>query len=217
MIVIGARGFAKELLEVLVSSKYELNETNLFFFDNINKDIPDLLFDRYKVLKSFDEVEFIFKNISNDFCLGIGTPRIREKLSNIFINLNGNLKTIISSSSEIGSFGTKIGQGSTIMGNTVITNSVDIGKGNLIYMNVSITHDVKIGNFVQISPNVSILGRSIIKDFTMIGAGAVVLPDINIGFNCIIGAGTVVIKDIPDNSVVVGIPGKVIKTIEPLI
>ena len=37
----------------------------------------------------------------------------------------------------------------------------------------------------------------------------------NIGDNVIIGAGAVVVKDVPAQSVVVGVPAKVVKTIEP--
>ena len=58
MVVIGAKGFAKELLEVLVSTKYNFNEQNLFFFDNVNPETPDYLFNKYKVLKTFDDVKF---------------------------------------------------------------------------------------------------------------------------------------------------------------
>lgn len=43
------------------------------------------------------------------------------------------------------------------------------------------------------------------------GGNVVVLPGVTIGDNCTIGAGSVIVKDIPDNSVVVGNPGKVIK------
>lgn len=46
-----------------------------------------------------------------------------------------------------------------------------------------------------------------------IGGNVVVLPGVKIGNNCVIGAGSVVTKDIPDNSVAVGNPCKVIKTI----
>ncbi|MEZ4854413.1 DapH/DapD/GlmU-related protein [Flavobacterium sp.] len=46
-----------------------------------------------------------------------------------------------------------------------------------------------------------------------IGANCVILPSVNIGDNVIIGAGSVVVKDIPKNSVAVGNPCKVIKTI----
>ena len=45
------------------------------------------------------------------------------------------------------------------------------------------------------------------------GAGVIVCPGVSIGNNCVIGAGSVVVKDIPDNSVAVGNPCRVIKTI----
>ena len=44
-----------------------------------------------------------------------------------------------------------------------------------------------------------------------IGAGVSVLPGVTIGDNCVIGAGSVVARNIPDNSVAVGNPCKVIK------
>lgn len=47
-----------------------------------------------------------------------------------------------------------------------------------------------------------------------IGGNVVVLPGVEIGDNCVIGAGSIVTKNIPSNSVAVGNPCKVIKTIE---
>lgn len=44
-----------------------------------------------------------------------------------------------------------------------------------------------------------------------IGAGACVLGGITVGDNVSIGANSVVLHDIPDNCVVVGIPGKIVK------
>lgn len=53
-----------------------------------------------------------------------------------------------------------------------------------------------------------------IRDNVFIGAFAIVLPGSNVGNNCIIGAGCVVKGMIPDNSVVIGNPCKIIKTIQ---
>lgn len=44
----------------------------------------------------------------------------------------------------------------------------------------------------------------------VIGAGAKVLGNITIGANCRIGAGSVVLRDVPDNSTVVGVPGRIV-------
>ena len=48
----------------------------------------------------------------------------------------------------------------------------------------------------------------------LFGGGVILLANIKIGQNCIIGAGSVVTKDIPDNSIAVGNPAKVIGNVE---
>lgn len=40
------------------------------------------------------------------------------------------------------------------------------------------------------------------------------MPNVTIGHNCIIGCGAVVTKDIPDNSIAVGIPARVIEDLD---
>lgn len=74
-----------------------------------------------------------------------------------------------------------------------------------------------IGKKCLISPCVTIGGRSriydvpVIGDNVFIGGGAKILGDVKIGNNVVIGANAVVISDVPDNSIVAGIPAKVIK------
>jgi acetyltransferase-like isoleucine patch superfamily enzyme len=53
----------------------------------------------------------------------------------------------------------------------------------------------------------------IIKRKAWIGAGATILPGVTIGENAVVAAGAVVSKDVPANTVVGGIPARVIKTI----
>lgn len=75
-----------------------------------------------------------------------------------------------------------------------------------------------IGDDCHIDQNVTIGGTSkkyevpIIGDHVYIGAGAKILGPVKIGNNVVIGANSVVVKDVPDNSLVVGIPGKVVKS-----
>ena len=59
-----------------------------------------------------------------------------------------------------------------------------------------------------------VFGKIVVGDNTNIGWNAIILPGVTIGKNCVIGAGAVVTKDIPDNSVAVGVPAKVIETLD---
>lgn len=52
-----------------------------------------------------------------------------------------------------------------------------------------------------------------IGDGCWLGGGVIVLPGVTIGNGCVIGAGSVVTKDIPDNSLAVGNPCRVIRSI----
>lgn len=61
------------------------------------------------------------------------------------------------------------------------------------------------------------VGRVCIGDDTFVGCGAIILPNVHVGNKVIIGAGSVVKNDIPDNSVVVGNPARVIYTYDEYI
>lgn len=214
MVVIGAKGFAKEVLEILYKNN---NFQNLFFYDDINKDDPRFLYGKFPILKNMEEVLRIFIEIDNYFTIGIGDPLLRRSLFDRFTSFGGELVSTISNNCRIGSFDITIGKGANIFDGVCISNSVQIGIGSIIYYNSIITHDCKIGDFVEISPSVKLLGGVTINSMCKIGSGSIVLPHVKIGNNVIVGAGSVVTKDIPDNSMVVGVPAKVIKELPPII
>ena len=97
---------------------------------------------------------------------------------------------------------TKIGSGLYIghFGGIVINGESVIGK------NLNISHGVTLGQANRGSNK----GYPVLGDNIYIGPGAKIIGAVKIGNNVAIGANCVVTKDIPDNSVVVGIPGKVI-------
>ncbi|WP_067824738.1 acyltransferase [Actinomadura kijaniata] len=54
-----------------------------------------------------------------------------------------------------------------------------------------------------------------IGDCTFVGAGAVILMGVTVGSHCVIGAGAVVTSDIPDRSLAVGVPARVVGEVDP--
>lgn len=54
-------------------------------------------------------------------------------------------------------------------------------------------------------------GEVVIERNAWIGAGATILPDVTVGENAVVAAGAVVPEDVPPNTVVAGVPVKVVK------
>jgi sugar O-acyltransferase (sialic acid O-acetyltransferase NeuD family) len=213
MLIIGAKGFAKEVLQVCHDNDFA---GKVAFYDDVNEDISGLLFNLFPILKSEEEVSKFFKANGNEFTIGIGLPTLRYKLYKKFLHLGGEFISTISPFAQIGSFDVTIGTGSNVLSQSIFSNSTRVGMGCIVYYNVVITHDCVVEDFVELAPNVILLGRCRIGKFTQIGANTTVLPDVKIGKNVIIGAGSIVTNDIPDNSVAYGIPAKVVKNLEPL-
>lgn len=213
MIIVGAKGLAKEILEI-VSVEKDHPDSEILLFDNVNTDQPEYLFDRFKILKSFGAVKEHFGYQDKIFTLGLGNPHARLELAKKFVEMGGILSTVISSKALVGSFGTVIGTGSQVMQGVIITNNVQIGKGVLVNLNATISHDCTIGEFTEIACGVRIAGRCKIGKGVFIGTNAIINPDINIGNNSIIGSGAVVIKNVPDNATVVGNPDRIIRSHE---
>jgi sugar O-acyltransferase (sialic acid O-acetyltransferase NeuD family) len=213
MIIIGAKGFAKEVLEVV----HQLNQLeNLVFYDDVNDDVPDLLFGQFPVLRTIEEAFVYFKTIDNRFTIGIGNPVLRKKLFDKFTDLGGKFTSTISPLATIGFYRNRIDKGCNIMTGTVITSDIVIKKGTLINLNCTVGHDSILGEFTELSPGVHISGNCTIGDYTVFGTNATMLPKLTIGKNVIIGSGSVVTKDLPDNCVAVGIPAKIIRELSPL-
>jgi len=93
--------------------------------------------------------------------------------------------------------------------------------GAFTYINAK--NGVIIEDYVQIGSHCSIYsvstidnkeGEVILKKNCRIGSHSVIMPGVTVGENSIIGAFSFVNRDIPDNTVAVGVPAKVIKRIK---
>lgn len=117
-----------------------------------------------------------------------------------------------------------VGKGKIILGDDgliAVGSFVSAGNSTII-----------IGNGVAIAPHCNIIayshhykekgeyikcykeGEIVIGNNVLIGSSVTILPNVTIGNNCVIAAGCVVNKDIPDNTMVGGIPMRVIRNIK---
>ena len=107
--------------------------------------------------------------------------------------------------------GAKVGENVHIFSSTIDMGNLpmmEIGNDVTITEAIVLTHDaclLKKTGYIKV-------GKVIIGDNVFISKNCVVLPGVKIGSNVVVGAGVIVTKDIPDNSVIVGNPARVLST-----
>ncbi len=134
-----------------------------------------------------------------------------------FVNAYG---CSVDDNSKIGAF-VEIQKGVSIGKNCKISSHSFVCEGVHISDNVFIGHGVMFTNDMfpratnpdgsqQTDKDWNLL-ETFVLEGASIGSNATILCGITIGKNALIGAGAVVVKDVPDNAVVAGNPGKIIK------
>lgn len=167
-------------------------------FDIIKQDIQ-VIFDRDPAAKSVLEVILCYPGFH---------AILLHRIAHFFYK--ANLLLIARFISQINRFltgieihpGARIGKGFFIdhgMG-VVIGETTEIGENVTLYQGVTLG-----GTGKEKGKRHPTLGNNIV-----VGSGAKVLGPLQIGDNCKIGAGAVVLDDVPDNSTVVGVPGKAV-------
>ena len=197
--ILGAGGHAKVIIEAAILNGFSI----------------DGLYDDTKNVNSYIGVYQIKGpidgNLKGDSIIAIGNNKIRKNICSNYYSVNW---VTITHPSAIISIDVQIGDGTVIMASVVLQSGAKIGKHCIINTKASIDHDCIIDDFVHISPSVTLCGNVVVGEGTHVGAAATIIPNIKIGKWCVIGAGAVIIKDVPDNSLVVGVPGKIIKSLE---
>jgi UDP-2-acetamido-3-amino-2,3-dideoxy-glucuronate N-acetyltransferase len=153
------------------------------------------------------------KQSLNNVSLGKGT-----KIFN-FVNAYG---CSIDDNSKVGAFveiqkGASIGKNCKISSHTFICEGVHIGDNVFIGHGVMFTNDLfpkatNADGSPQTEADWKVL-ETFVKKGASIGSNATILCGITIGENALIGAGSVVTKDVLPNTVVAGVPAKIIKTL----
>src|SRR5690242_10813443 len=98
MLVIGAKGHAKEIAGVLAEQG---QVDKIAFYDDISVDLDSYLFGKFKILRKENEARAVLA-ADPRFVLGIGNPMHRKQLAEKFTSWGGELTSVISVQASIG-------------------------------------------------------------------------------------------------------------------
>lgn len=198
--IVGYSGHSK----VVIESALKINITPIGYYDLMEKK------KNYYGLKylSFEENcqfnEPLFVTIGDNKKRKKIIEKLREKA---FFDFNIIDKSAIISPTA------SINNQTYVAPGVIINADVKIGFGSIINSGSVVEHDCLIGDYSHVAPGTILCGNVHVGANCLIGANTTIIPNLKIGNNCTVGAGSVIINDIPDNSTVVGNPGKIIKTL----
>lgn len=198
--IIGAGGYAKSVLDSLDCYSYK----SISFIDQYKTGTHI----GYPIISNKIPAELVISD--SLFFVAIGDNDDRRKWFIEIKRKKGELINVIDTSAII-SKNAKIGEGCFI-GKYAIVNSDVIVKDNcVINTRALVEHGCRIHAHANISTNAVLNGDVSVEESSFIGSSSVTNGQISIGKNVMVGSGSVVTRSIPDNSVAVGIPAKVIK------
>ncbi len=137
-----------------------------------------------------------------------------------YVNLYG---CEIGDNTKIGTFveiqkNARVGKNCKISTHTFICEGVTIEDNVFVGHNVTFVNDkypkaVNAEGELQTDDDWEVVS-TLVKRGASIGSSATILCGVTIGENAIVGAGSVVTKDVPDNTVVAGVPARVLKRVK---
>ena len=212
LIIVGASGFGREVAWLVERINRKRKTWNLLGFIDDSKEIQNKLINSYPVLGMIDDIK---KYQDVFFVVAIGSSSTREMVVDRISTHIRDVKfgLLIDPSVEV-SDSVKIGEGSIICANTVITVNITIGKHVIVNLDCTIGHDAVLNDFVTVCPSSNISGNTDIGYASELGTGMQIIQGKKIGEKSIVGAGAVVVSDIPEKCTAVGIPAKPIRFFE---
>jgi sugar O-acyltransferase (sialic acid O-acetyltransferase NeuD family) len=211
--IIGPGGFGREVLDVIEACNQDKRSYEpLGFIEDPEHSAPGTLINGLPILGGFDWLEKNRKNVS--VICGVGAPEVRKKIIRRVNHLGGKFFSVIHPNAILTRW-TTVGEGVVITAGCILTNQIVIGDHVHINLDCTIGHDVTMKAFTTLAPGVHVSGNITFQEGCYVGTGANLIQGLEIGAWSVIGAGSTITKDVPGNTVVVGVPGKVIKTKEP--
>lgn len=207
-LILGAQGHGREILDLLLTVAKRATSKVYFLDDDISlqgRSVGGIV-----VLGSI-----VPKLVAGaQVYMGVGYPAVKRRIHSRLNSTACDWPTLLHPSCTVAQDAT-VGFGATVQAGGLISTSVHIDRFVTINLGVTLSHDVVVSPFATVSPGACLGGNVHVGEGAFIGIGASVIQGIRIGAWSVVGAGAVVIEDVEPDTVVAGVPARVIKRREP--
>ena len=208
--IVGASGFGREVANLVEDINKQEHKWNLIGL--VDDKLEGITVEDYKIIGPISMLDNITPKPK--VVIAIADTKTRRTLADTLAGKGFSFATLLHPTVSYGRE-ISIGEGTIICKYSHLTTNVSIGKHCIINEICGFGHDTIVHDFVSVMSH-SIFGGNVeISDGCYFGLNTVVINKVRIGQWSVIGAGATVVADIPPYSVAVGVPARVIKTLDP--
>lgn len=210
LVVIGAGGFGREVLDVVEALNAAAPEPVWNVIGVADDDPSAANLERLGARHAgyVGTVEDLLARLKRPrYVVGIGSPRVRRLIANRLDAAGLEAATLIHPAATLGR-PVEAGAGTVVCAGARVTTNVSLGRHVHLNPNVTVGHDTTLGDFVSMNPASSVSGDCVIEDEVLIGVGAVILNGRKVGRSAVVGGAACVVRDVPASSVAKGVPAR---------
>jgi sugar O-acyltransferase (sialic acid O-acetyltransferase NeuD family) len=155
-----------------------------------------------------------YRSVAGDYVLlGIGVPYSRRYVAEQLQSRGARFLTLVHPSAIVAA-SSSLGDGAIVCPFAVISDSASLGRCVLVNYHASLGHDAEAGDFAVLSPYATLGGGAQIADEVFLGLNASVGPSIKVGSRTKVSANSCVLSNTPVDSIVFGVPGRIVKRVD---
>ncbi len=201
LVIIGAGGYAKSVVDSVDTTKY----TIAGFIDEFSDKGEHLGFPILS--KSLDELE---GKESYVYFIAIGNNLRRKRWYDILSEKGYEMINVIDPSAIVSQYA-HLGIGCFVGKMAIVNSKAFVGNDCIINSKALVEHGCHVSDHANISTNSVINGDVVIGEGSFIGSCSVTIGQLSVGNWSTVGAGAVVIRNVGDGVTVAGVPAKKIK------
>ena len=207
VVVLGAGGHAQVVADILLQMSLAGESVLPIGYLDDNPRLVGSSFLGLPVLGQLSELSAIDHDV---VIVGIGANQTR---CDIFSALSAQGETFVVARHPraIIASDVSIAAGSVVCAGVVVNPGSVIGANVILNTGCTVDHHNVIGDHAHVAPGVHLGGEVSIGEGTLVGIGSTIIPQRHVGVWSVVGAGSLVSKDVPDRSIAVGVPARVIR------